>query len=105
LAIALTTRVLAGAVAVSTALSLGLIPPRIARLALIEYAGLVAVLPTAVSTLAKTTVSLLVEASSKASPVIAIIEPLVKVRRDLVAAAELLPVPVSGNPGIPTVVL
>jgi hypothetical protein len=100
LAVALTTGRLADPVAVSTVLILGLTPPSIAWLALIESTGLVAFLPIDVSTLAKTAVSLLAEAVSKASPVIAIVEPVVKGRRD----AEWLLIPGSGNPGIPPVV-
>src|SRR6476661_1148615 len=64
---------------------------------------LIAIPPTQVSTLVKAPVS--VFAASKTSPVVAVMEAAVKARRNLVAAAVGLPVPVAGDPSISSVVL
>jgi len=95
----------AGTVAIPAVLILGLILPKTACLALVKTRSLRTVLPAEISTLVKAVVSVLFEAASKTSPVVAVIEAVVKARRNLVAAAEWQPVPVSGNPNIASVVL
>jgi hypothetical protein len=55
-----------------------LILPKIARLALVKSTGLIAVLFVEISTLVKASVSVLFEAASKTSPVVAVFKPLSK---------------------------
>jgi hypothetical protein len=65
-------------------------------MALGKTTGLIAaVLPDGISTLAKASVSILFEAASNTLPVVAVIEAVVIARRNLITAAERLPVPVS----------
>jgi len=110
-----------GTVAIATVLILVLILPKIARLTLVRSAGLIAILPAEISTLVKasvsvlfvaeiatlvkTSVSVLFEVASITLPVVAVIEAVVKARRNLVTAVEWLPVPISSNPCIASVVL
>src|ERR1700680_3012798 len=92
-------------VAEAAVLVLVLMLLRIAYLALVKSTGLVAILPAEISILLKASASVFSEAASKALPVVAVTEAVVKPRRNLVNAAESLPVPVSGNPSIAPVVL
>jgi hypothetical protein len=92
-------------VAIATVLILVLILPKIARLALVKSTDLIAVLFAEISALVKASVSVLFIAASETSPVVAVIEAVVKGRRNLVTAAEWLLVPVFGNPRISSVVL
>ena len=92
-------------VAIPTVPILVLILPKIAGLAWAETTGLIAVLPAESSTLVKASVSVCFEAASKILPAVAVIEAVVKALRNLLTVAEGLPVPVSCNPSIASVVL
>src|SRR6266850_8269363 len=67
--------------------------------------GLIAVPSAEISALVKASVSILYEAASNTSPVVAVIEAVVKTRRNLVTADERLPVPIPVNPSSAPVVL
>jgi hypothetical protein len=92
-------------VAEAAVLILILIAPKVACLALVKSTGLIAALSAEISIIVKPSALVSLEAASETAPVVAVIEAVVKARRNLVTAAEWLPVPVSGNPSIASVIL